>query len=344
MAERRYIRANSVHRALNIIGDGWTLLILRDAFLGVRRFDDWRRHLGIPRQRLADRLRKLVRHEVLRKAPYGDKPVRYEYRLTARGRDLYPFALMIRRWEDRWLSDGRHPWVWLIHSICGRRFDPRCVCGQCGLEVSARDTGYEQGPGAGREAAVPPRFQRRSTASGPEGGQRMFMEQAIEILGDRWTYLVVGGAFLGLRRFDALRRELAIATNILTDRLRRLVEAGLLRRLPSAERAGFYDYVLTAKGRDFFPVVVALTRWGDRWLAGDNGIPLTLFHRPCGHRLVPRFVCDQCGGDLRAHEVGYQLTDGRLYPTNGTKSEPAQRSSINPGRSNQWDDSTEKLQ
>ena len=322
MAGRKYIRTNSVHRALNIIGDRWTLLILRDSFLGVRRFDDWQRRLGIPRQRLAERLRKLVAHEVLRKAPYGERPTRYEYRLTAKGHDLYPFALMIRRWEDRWLGSGRQRWVWLVHSTCGRITNPRCMCGHCGQEVSARETRYEAGPGAGHEESVPPRFQRRSTAVSTEGAQRLFMEETIDILGDRWTYLVVGGAFLGIRRFDAFRRELAIATNILADRLKHLVEAGLLQRLPSADRAGFHDYVLTVKGRDFFPVVVALMRWGDRWLADDKGPPLILYHRPCEKRLAPRFVCDQCGDDLRAHEVSYQLADSRLPATGGSNERP----------------------
>lgn len=308
MRSRRSIRANSVHRALNLIGDRWSLLILREAFLGVRRFEAWHRRLGIPRQRLVDRLKRLTACGVMRKTPYRERPLRHEYRLTLMGHDLYPVALMIRRWEDRWLAGGRRRWVWLIHAACGGQTDPRCVCGHCGAEVEARDTRYEDGPGAGREQAAPPRSQRRSIGANAGGeSQQLFTEQATEILGDRWTYLVLGGAFLRIQRFDALRRELAIATNILADRLRRLVQAGLLRRIPRADRAGLHEYVLTEKGRDFFPVVIALIRWGDRWLAGDKGPPLVLHHRPCGHRLAPRFVCNHCGGDLRAPQVSYQL-------------------------------------
>jgi len=316
MRSRRSIRANSVHRALNLIGDRWSLLILREAFLGVRRFEDWQRRLGIPRQRLADRLKKLAACGVLRKTPYRERPLRHEYRLTPMGHDLYPVALMIRRWEDRWLAGGRQRWVWLVHTVCGRQTDPRCVCGHCGAEVEARDTRYEDGPGAGREQAAPPRSQRRSAGASAGGdGQQLFTEQATEILGDRWTYLVLGGAFLRIQRFDALRRELAIATNILADRLRRLVQAGLLRRIPRPDRVGLHEYVLTKKGRDFFPVVIALMRWGDRWLAGDKGPPLVLYHQPCGHRLAPRFVCNHCGGDLRAQQVSYQLAVAQAEDT-----------------------------
>ncbi|HXR36041.1 MAG TPA: helix-turn-helix domain-containing protein, partial [Candidatus Binataceae bacterium] len=158
--------------------------------------------------------------------------------------------------------------------------------------------------------------QRRSGGASAGGdGQQLFTEQATEILGDRWTYLVLGGAFLRIQRFDALRRELAIATNILADRLRRLVQAGLLRRIPRPDRVGLHEYVLTKKGRDFFPVVIALMRWGDRWLAGDKGPPLVLYHQPCGHRLAPRFVCNHCGGDLRAQQVSYQLAVAQAEDT-----------------------------
>jgi DNA-binding HxlR family transcriptional regulator len=327
MTTHRYIRANSVERALNIIGDRWSLLILRDSFLGVRRFQDWQQRLAIPRQRLADRLKKLVARGVLDKVRYAQKPPRYEYQLTPMGHGLYPVALMTRRWEDRWLTDQGQRWVWLVHSTCGRHMDPRCVCGHCGAEVIATQTRYEDGPGAGRERA-PGRAQRRSEASLiGNAGQQFFIELATEVLADRWTYMVIGGAFLGIRRFDAMRRELAIATNILADRLSRLVDDGLLKRLPSRERAGVYDYVLTEKGKDFFPVVIALMTWGDRWLAGDKGPPLVLYHRLCGRRLVPRFVCDRCGGDLRPHEVSYRFAGGT-----SSRYRSRRRSESNTGR------------
>ncbi|MGO9058437.1 MAG: winged helix-turn-helix transcriptional regulator [Candidatus Binataceae bacterium] len=312
MTDHGYIRASSVHRALNVIGDRWSLLILRDSFLGVKRFQEWHRSLGIPRQRLTNRLKRLVDHGVLRKVRYAEKPVRYEYRLTAMGHDLYPLALMIRRWEDRWLSAGGQRWVLLVHSTCGQHTDARCVCGHCGAQIKASETRFEDGPGAGHDRTAPPRLQRRSNASVTVNDEpHLFIEQAVEVLGDRWAYLVLGGAFLGLRRFDALRRELGIATNILADRLKRLVNDGLFQRVPASDRPASYDYLLTEKGKDFFPVVVALMKWGDRWLAGDKGAPLIVYHRSCGHRLAPRFICDRCGGDLRAREVTYELAGGR---------------------------------
>src|SRR5207249_8142736 len=94
----------SVARALSVVGDRWTLLVLRDAFLGVRRFEDFHTDLGTTRHRLADRLRKLVDHGVLERVPYADRPRRFEYRLTEKGRDLYPVVVSLTRWGDRWID------------------------------------------------------------------------------------------------------------------------------------------------------------------------------------------------------------------------------------------------
>ena len=104
-----------------------------------------------------------------------------------------------------------------------------------------------------------------------------------------------------------MRRELAIATNILSDRLRRLVDARVLERIPCGERNGA-DYVLTERGRDLFSVVVTMMRWGDEWLAGAEGPPLVLHHRRCGRRLAAKVVCDKCGIELRPAEVRYRTT------------------------------------
>src|SRR5215831_18369237 len=96
----------AIAAALSVVGDRWTLLILRDAFLGVRRFEDFRSRLGTTRHRLADRLRKLVEHGVLERVPYDERPPRFEYRLTEKGRDLYPVVVSLTRWGDRWMADA----------------------------------------------------------------------------------------------------------------------------------------------------------------------------------------------------------------------------------------------
>jgi DNA-binding HxlR family transcriptional regulator len=125
----------SIARTLEVIGDRWTMLILRDAFRGVRRFDAFQRDLGIARNLLTDRLTKLVEHGVLEKQLYQDHPPRYEYRLTRRGIDLSPALVALMRWGDKWLADGEPP-VSLLHDRCGEPLDQAFVCWTCDETVT----------------------------------------------------------------------------------------------------------------------------------------------------------------------------------------------------------------
>lgn len=125
----------SIARTLEVIGDRWTMLILRDSFRGVRRFDDFQRDLGIARNLLADRLAKLVEHGILTKAPYHERPVRFEYRLTPRGIDLSPALVALMRWGDKWLAEGEPP-VSLLHDRCGEPLDQAFVCWACDETVT----------------------------------------------------------------------------------------------------------------------------------------------------------------------------------------------------------------
>src|SRR3712207_8670659 len=101
-------------------------------------------------------------------------------------------------------------------------------------------------------------------------GQQCSVARALEIIGERWTILIVRDAFMGVRRFDDFQRSLGVARNVLNARLHRLVEAGVLERRRYQERPPRYEYRLTEMGRDLWPAVVALMQWGDRHLAGDR--------------------------------------------------------------------------
>lgn len=129
----------SVARALSIVGDRWTMLVLRDAFLRTRRFEDFQRHLGVTRHLLADRLRKLVDAGILAKLPYQERPTRYEYRLTEKGLDLYPIVVSLLRWGDRWMAGDEAPPLALVHKTCGKRMHPALVCPDCGEPLGPRD-------------------------------------------------------------------------------------------------------------------------------------------------------------------------------------------------------------
>src|SRR5262249_45676914 len=129
----------SVARALSVVGDRWTLLVLRDAFLGVRRFEAFQIDLGMTRHRLADRLRKLVAHGILERGRYQERPARFEYRLTEKGKDLYPIVVSLTRWGDRWMAGEAGPPVELVHKGCGKITMPALACPECGERVAARD-------------------------------------------------------------------------------------------------------------------------------------------------------------------------------------------------------------
>jgi DNA-binding HxlR family transcriptional regulator len=139
--------ACSVARTVAVIGDRWTLLILRDCFLKVRRFEQFQERLGITRHLLADRLRKLVREGVLKKVVYKARPKRYEYRLTEKGLALHPVLMAIVHWGDEHASGARGRPLLHRHRRCGDTFDPVLVCSECGEPVGPRDVAVEIGPG-----------------------------------------------------------------------------------------------------------------------------------------------------------------------------------------------------
>jgi len=136
----------SIARTLEIVGEWWTLLIVRDVFMGVRRFDDMQRDLGISRNILSDRLATLVDHDILERRPYQQRPERFEYHLTERGADLYPVLAALLRWGDRWASPDGPP-LRLVHRECGHDTEGQTTCPVCGVEVGPRDVRLKKGPG-----------------------------------------------------------------------------------------------------------------------------------------------------------------------------------------------------
>jgi DNA-binding HxlR family transcriptional regulator len=137
----------SVARALEVVGDRWTMLIVRDCMLGFRRFEDFQRHLGIARNTLTDRLARLVDEGVLERRRYQERPDRYEYRLTPKGTDLWPVTVSLMKWGDRYLAPDGAPRV-LRHRDCGGEVDEHLSCSRCGKRLWARDVLTEAGPGA----------------------------------------------------------------------------------------------------------------------------------------------------------------------------------------------------
>ncbi|HEY1450791.1 MAG TPA: helix-turn-helix domain-containing protein, partial [Solirubrobacteraceae bacterium] len=118
---------------------------------------------------------------------------------------------------------------------------------------------------------------------------------ALEVVGERWSLLILRDVFLGLRRFDQIQANLGIARNVLQARLERLIEQDVLERSLYQERPPRYEYRLTEKGIDLWPIIVSLMQWGDRYAAPADGPPVLLEHRGCGGRLDEHRICERCG-------------------------------------------------
>jgi DNA-binding HxlR family transcriptional regulator len=138
----------SIAKTLDVVGEWWTLLILRDAFRGKRRFDDFQSSLGLARSVLTARLRKLTEHGILERHAYSDHPPRYEYQPTEKGLALFPLIAAMIHWGDTWAPSEAGPPVVLIHDTCGNVTQPMLTCPHCHGEVSAANSHSAPGPGA----------------------------------------------------------------------------------------------------------------------------------------------------------------------------------------------------
>jgi DNA-binding HxlR family transcriptional regulator len=288
------IRACSIWRALEVVGDVPVLLILEQCFLGHRRFQEFVVETGIARSVVSDRLAKLVEAEVLRKSQSRQGG----YALTAKGKDLFPVGLMIMRWQQRWEAGNRDYGVKLFHRACGQRILPVPSCQHCQGEIDPREVSWTAGPGLSQ---VTPAYGRRRLPSDPGAARRgkgTMVDSVIGLFGDRWATLVVRACFTGIHRFDEIQRDTLMASNILSDRLERLQDQRIIQARPYSAHQDRFEYRLTEKGRDLYPVLLALLQWGDAWFADAKGPPLLLTHRPCEHALHMVSACSHCGDAL----------------------------------------------
>ena len=136
----------SIARALGELGERWTLLVLRDAMLGSRTFSDFAEGTGMARNILTQRLEQLVDAGILRRRAYQEKPARHEYLLTPKGLELFPVLMAIVRWGNRWRDDGLGIPIEHVHSTCGKPFEVRATCSECGEEVAPGDVLLRPGP------------------------------------------------------------------------------------------------------------------------------------------------------------------------------------------------------
>jgi DNA-binding HxlR family transcriptional regulator len=293
---------NSNAIALGLIGDEWNLAIARLAIQdGVRRYKDFRDRLGIANSVLTVRLRRLTEAGVFTMAQYSDAPRRYEYILTERGRDLWKVLLTIWSWEAVWVTEHIEPLPAMYHTECGAEFSPVMHCQACGQPAGIHDVRGTLGPSGGFARSVPRATTRRRSAGGSPGPG--LVPQTIELIGNRWSASALAAAFLGARRFTDMLVMMGAPPTIVSDRLRKFCQMSVLETVPAKTGSGRVEYRLTDKGRAFFPHVMVMLEWGDRWFRAPEGPATLLTHTTCGGEFHPVLYCSVCVRELHGSRV-----------------------------------------
>lgn len=305
MSAPQLVRNCSVARTIDILSDAWSFLVLREFYMGARRFDQIQSVLGCPRSTLSDRLTRFIDAQIIKRVatPGG----RSEYRLTERGLDLYLVMLALMRFGDDHLAGQEAPPLRLHHTSCGHDFQPQTVCSECREPVTARDVRYRDGPGAGRSPQPELPQRRRSSKPGAfERGRPSSVSRTVAILADRWSFMILRECFFGVKRYDQFQEALSIAPNILANRLNTLIATGILEKRPYQSNPPRFEYRLTATGLDLYLPFIQMLRWGDRW--ADGPPPLILTHETCGRDFQPLLVCDHCREPITPRDVRYTLS------------------------------------
>lgn len=289
---------DSIYRTVEVVGDAWSWLVMREALLyDVRRFSQFQVRLGLARSTLSARLGQLTSGGLLIERPQGPGP---EYHPTESGRDFLACLMVAMRWGDRWCFHNSPP-VSATHIGCGEPLEAVLRCHECHDIVSAHEVTADR-PGPFAESPSPQLRRRTPDLSLLERKQTCSIARTLSLIGDHWTNLLIREAFFGTRRFDDFQRNLAIAPNILSGRLRRLVEEEILTKAPYHDWPVRHEYRLTEKGLDLYHVPLAMLTWGQRWIHTDES-DIHLTHTTCGRELYAVLSCDRCGDTLTRDQI-----------------------------------------
>jgi DNA-binding HxlR family transcriptional regulator len=293
---------NAIAITNGIVGDEWTLWIVQMALnAGLTHYNEWLRAGPISSSVLTSRLARLIEIGIMDRVRYTAHPPRYDYRLTARGRQMWPILVTMWAWEQRWVDHPENPLPEMRHVTCGLIFAPLVVCNDCGRRTHAHHVRGRFGPSWSWERSSPSAATRRRAQSGSRPDE--LVKQTMAVIGNRWSAALLNSAFLGATRFGEFEQQMGAPPTIVADRLRTFCELGFLEQSQSTHRPDWVTYHLAPKGQAFFPVVAEAVEWGQRWFHSPEGHALEQEHLPCGQEFHPRLICDQCQGRLRGQDV-----------------------------------------
>ncbi len=293
---KQLILNQAIADGLDVIGDRWTILILRSAFYGVKRFDAFQAATRASRSTLTRRLNALIEHEIFYKHRYSNAANRFEYKFTEKGLGLLGPSLLAAKWESDWKTahyvdiTGR-----LFHHHCDSFMEPKVVCRACKENLVFEDVSWpcmsEQLDVQLEEIRTYNTQHRKRVATKDEcnaGNSNL-----ASLVGDRWTLLVLIASFFGIQRYDAFLQRLNTPPSVLAERLKQLVANNIFEKIAYQQKPPRHNYVLTKKGRALFPFVMTLRQWVAGNLNEASSLS-PLVHTNCGKPLIIDIVCDQC--------------------------------------------------
>jgi len=288
-------RATALRRALAILGDPWTMLVLKEAFNGQRRFSGFQRALNIPRQTLSLRLTALCRDQMLYRRHVSADHTTLEYAPTAKALDLDQAMYAVWLWHEANPGPVDALPFDIVHRDCGQVIGATFRCRDCGGVVHSGNVTIRPAEPAQVDAEPRPRLSRRNdgafTAAGPGGTDTTV---AASLVGDIPCNEILWLLFQSPAHLLAIADQLGLGVPVVRGRLDKLIALGLVAEERQGRRLVFS---VLPRAEGFFPLLLSIAAWGDRWCNGTQPPPELVVH-DCGALLRGRYACDHCGGWL----------------------------------------------
>lgn len=289
---------NAIAIALGLMSDEWNLQLLRFALGGATRYAEFRAELPISNSVLSGRLNWLTEAGLFERSQYEERPARYEYQLTARGRSTWQVLTAIWMWERRWFDRGGEL-PKLGHKGCSGDVEVAMGCSVCHEPAHARNVTGSFGPSGGWKRSVPAGATRRRS----DDREAPQFPKTMSLLGNRWSSAIVGAMFQGVHAFKDFEALLEISPTLLSQRLTMLTENGIVAASPSEQRSDWKAYRLTEQGIDFFSVIAFVFDWAQSWFVAPEGPSFVMTHSDCSAEFHPELICTTCGRRADAEDL-----------------------------------------